>query len=563
MSTSQSILAALLDLHSADASAPAVLEKRRGIWLERSRDELLAGVARLTEALVSLELPDDDTVLILAEDGVAWVQIDLAAQAAGLRVCAIPADAPDALLLAAMRATRPSVVIVSGYKSVERALQSAESLGRPLRAVYDTHDLAAGAVRDPRHQSIADLERLGSSGTVETLRSRAESLRPASVAAVAIGTAAERGAAPVELRHGALARSALLVADAFDLGPKDRVLAFRPLADPTDRCTTLYSSLISGAVLVLPESRDEVGAAMYESAPTFVHVTRRWVDETVTTIWSRLAASRGLKGLIARVWLRRLTNGRPLTGPFATVLARYPIVEKLGLDKARVLLVSGSALGVPERRFGTALRLPLRPAYALTEAGGVLAVADDMSGEPGACGRPLPGVALTIDGDGLIHLKDEESGVSLDTLDSGELRDGELVLRGRRADRSGPTASAMAESLELEVALRSSVFVREVVVEAGESGTTVVIEPIFATLERWAQNHGITFATVRSLVRSEEVVDHLRDEVLRAGADLGMRSIDRLVVLDQALESVPGALSSSGRVRREVVLAEAKDPVDA
>lgn len=218
---------------------------------------------------------------------------------------------------------------------------------------------------------------------------------------------------------------------------------------------------------------------------------------------------------------------------------------------------------MPERRFGTALRLPLRPAYALTEAGGVLAVADDMSGEPGACGRPLPGVALTIDGDGLIHLKDEESGVSLDTLDSGELRDGELVLRGRRADRSGPTASAMAESLELEVALRSSVFVREVVVEAGESGTTVVIEPIFATLERWAQNHGITFATVRSLVRSEEVVDHLRDEVLRAGADLGMRSIDRLVVLDQALESVPGALSSSGRVRREVVLAEAKDPVDA
>ncbi len=563
MSTSQSILAALLGLHSADPTATAVLEKRRGIWIERSRDELLTGIARLTEAFASLELPDDDTVLILAEDGVAWVQIDLAAQAAGMRVCAIPADAPDALLLAAMRATHPSVVVVSGYKSVERALQAAESLGRSLRAVYDTHELAAGAVRDPRHQSIADLERLGSSGTVETLGARAESLRPASVAAVAIGTAAERGAAPIELRHGALARSATLVADAFDLGPKDRVLAFRPLADPTDRCTTLYSSLVSGAVLVLPESRDEVRAAMYESAPTFVHVTRRWVDETMTTIWSRLAASRGVKGLIARLWLRRLANGRPLTGPFATALARYPIVEKLGLDKAGVLLVSGSALGVPERRFGTALRLPLRPAYALTEAGGVLAVADDMSGEPGACGRPLPGVALTVDGDGLIHLRDEESGVALDTLDSGELRDGELVLRGRRGDRSGLTASAMAESLELEVALRSSVFVREVVVEAGESGTTVVIEPIFATLERWAQNRGITFATIRSLVRSEDVIDHLRDEVLRAGAEFGIRSIDRLVVLDQALESVPGALSSSGRVRREVVLAEAKDAVDA
>jgi long-subunit acyl-CoA synthetase (AMP-forming) len=335
------------------------------------------------------------------------------------------------------------------------------------------------------------------------------------------------------------------------------VLAFRPLADPTDRCTTLYSALTSGATLVLPESRSEVASAMYEAAPTFVHVTRRWVDETTTTIWARLESSRGVKGLFARRWLRRLTSGRPLSGPFATTLARYPIIEKLGLDSARVLIVSGSALGVPERRFASALRLPIRPAYALTEAGGVLAVADDLSGEPGACGRPLPGVALSVDAAGLVHLRDEESGVTLDTLDSGELRDGALVLKGRRSDRPGSSPEALAESLELEVALRGSLFVREAVVDATASGTTVIVEPIFATLERWAQNRGIPFATVRSLVRADAVIEHLRDEVLRAGAAHGLGSVDRLVVLDESLEAIPGALSSSGRVRREVVAAVA------
>lgn len=557
MSTPDSILSALLELHTADSSATIVLEKRRGIWRERTRDELLSEVARLTEGLCGLGLPADETVLILAEDGLAWVAIDLAVQAAGLRVCAIPIDAPDALLDAAIRTTRASVVLASGYQCVERVLESAEKLGQRLRMVYDTHELAAGAVRDPRHHSVTELREAGSSASVGDLAKQVGVLQGAAVAVLAMGTAAERGSPAVGLCHAALLRSAQLVASAFGLDASDRVLAFRPLADPTDRCTTLYSALISGATLVLPESRSEVDAAMYESAPTFVHVTRRWVDETMTTIWSRLESSRGTKGLFARLWLRRLTSGRPLSGPFATVLARYPIVEKLGLDKVRVLLLSGSALGVPERRFASALRLSLRPAYALTEAGGVLTVADDLSGEPGACGRPLPGVALTADSVGLIHFRDEESGVALDTLDSGEIRDGELVLRGRRSDRPGASPGALAESLELEVALRGSLFIREAVVEASAARTTVVLEPNFATLERWAQNRGVSFATVRSLVREQEVIEHLLAEVLRAGEHHGLRSADRLIVLDESLDAISGALSSSGRVRREVVLAAA------
>jgi long-subunit acyl-CoA synthetase (AMP-forming) len=94
MSTPQSIIGALLELHAADPSATLVLDKRRGLWRERSRDELLTEVARLTEGLCALDLPSDATVLMVAEDGVVWVAADLAVQAAGLRVCAIPADGP-------------------------------------------------------------------------------------------------------------------------------------------------------------------------------------------------------------------------------------------------------------------------------------------------------------------------------------------------------------------------------------------------------------------------------------------------------------------------------------
>ncbi len=554
MSTPQNIIGALLELHAEDPAACVVLDKRRGMWRERSRDELLSEVARLTEGISGLGLSEGEVVLVLAEDGVAWVAVDLAIQAAGLRVCAIPMDGPDALLEAAMRMTRASVVIASGYQSVERVLRTSEQFGHPLRVVFDTHELASGAVRDARHQSVTDLEVAGAAATIAGLTERASRLRPDQVAVITMGTAAEGGAPPIELRHGALLRASQLIGAAFDLGAADRVFAFRPLADPTDRCTTLYASVISGATLVIPESRAEIAIAMYETAPTFVHVTRRWVDETMTSIWSGLDLSVGMKGLIARRWLKRLQSGRALSGPFATVLARYPIVEKLGLDKARVIVLSGSALGIPERRFAAALRLPIRPAYALSEAGGVITVADDLSGQPGECGRPLPGVALTVDDAGFIHLKDEESGAVLDTLDSGALLEGKLVLKGRRSDRPGSSPEALAESLQLEVALRGSLFVREAVVEATAGRTTVIVEPNFSVLERWAQKNGISFATRRGLVQNDSVVEHLRAELLREGDEHGLRSVDRIVVLDAPMEAIAGALSSSGRVRRDVVL---------
>jgi hypothetical protein len=100
--------------------------------------------------------------------------------------------------------------------------------------------------------------------------------------------------------------------------------------------------------------------------------------------------------------------------------------------------------------------------------------------------------------------------------------------------------------------------VREAVVVATTEGTTVVVEPIFPTLERWAQGQDISFATRRGLVRTDEVIEHLREDVVHAGAEHGLQAIDRFIVLDAPIDSVPGALSSSGRVRRDVVLEAAQ-----
>ena len=556
------VLGRLLELHGEDPTALAVLDKRRGVWHPRTRAEVLGRVAALADGFVTDGLAAGETLILVADDGLDWLVVDLAAQAVGLRVCALPAATPERILAAALRATGATVAVASGYAAAERVLDVADAEGIALRAVLDTQELKPGAIRDPRHRALDEL--LTTEGDVAGLAARVAALEPTDVAVLAVGTAAERGGDPVRLNHAALLRSARLAATAFDLGPKDRVLAFRAMADPTDRCTTTYAAVVSGALLAIPESRAEVDAALYEIAPTYVHVTRRWMDDVTTSIWARLESSSGLKGLLARGWTRRILAGRPLRGPLATLMARYPIVEKLGLDRARNVLVSGSALGALERDFAAALRLPVRPGYALSEAGGVVTVGDALTGEPGDCGHPLPGIDLELDpADGSLVLRDEASGLRLDTGDMARIEDGRLVLVGRRHDPVGDTPEAAAASLALEVALRDSIFVREAVVAERDGRTVVVVEPSPEVLMRWASDAGIDFATLRGLVATPEAVAHLRGILLEAGAPHGLTGIDDVVVLSDPLEEVPGVLTASDRVRRDVLLAHALRPATA
>lgn len=552
------VLGRLLALHAEEPAALAVLDKRRGVWHPRSRADLLERVAALAEGIVADGAVAGRALLLLADDGLDWLAVDLAAQAVGLRVCALPAATPGRIVAAALRSTGADTVVASGYAAAERVLDVADAEGIAIRVVLDTHELKPGAVRDPRHRSLDEL--LASGATVDGLAGRVAALRGTDVGVLAVGTAAERGGAPVELRHAAMLRSAELSAAAFRLGGKDRVLAFRAMADPTDRCTTTYAALVSGALLAIPESRAEVEAALYEISPTYVHVTRRWIDDITTSIWARLDSSTGLKGLLARGWTRRILSGRPLRGPFGSLLARVPIVEKLGLDRARNVLVSGSALGTLERDFVAALGLPVRPGYALSEAGGVVTVGDALSGEPGDCGHPLPGVDLELDPqDGSLLLRDEASDLRFDTGDTARIEDGRLVLVGRRHDPVGDSPAAVAASLALEVALRGSIYVREAVVAERDGRTVVVVEPSAEVLMRWAADAGVTFATLRSLIATPEAVAHLRGLLLEAGAPHGLTSIDDLVVLAEPLEEIPGVLTASDRVRRDVLLAHALD----
>lgn len=554
-----SVLEAFLELVHQDPEVAVVMEKRHGLWQRRTRRQLAEQISVVARGLVEQGLGAGDTVMIAAADHAEWLVMDLAVQATGARVCAVTPDVPDDVLLRVASEAGATIVVVSGQSSSDRLLELIGSGGTRLGSVIDVAPAGPTSSSDPRVTPLSVIEERGAAaaGDADWLRARAFALDAAGAAVFAVSSGVVTTRHSVVLTHGALFAGAQAVVAAAELDERDRVFAFRPLADPTERTTTIYSSLLAGALLALAETRAQVADAMYEVAPTYVHVTRRWLDQTASGVVSRLAANRGLKKMISRRWVRDVSQG---TGDApAGPLIRYSVVEKLGLDKARTIVVSGSPLGASERRFAAALGLPVRPAYSLTEAGGIVTLASSLPEVSGACGDALPGVGIQIDPTGKVVVAGPSiAGGRVETGDMGDHDGDQLILHGREDARIRVGAERIP-SLPLETTLRRSPHIREAVVEEEDGRVVLTLELVEEAVTRWATDRGITFATFRALSEMDEVAEFVRATVEPLAAEGGLERIDEIRVLPVPLEAVPGALSPSGRLRRETVTAFAAE----
>ena len=545
------VLGAFLELVDAQPDAHAVMVKRYGLWQQTTRQQFAERVAATADGLAALGVGPGATVLLAGADQLEWLQVDLAVQATGARVCAVAPGEPDDVFLRIVRAAGAGIVFATDQETVDRLLDLANAGSITLDHVLEHRPTASAAPRDRRVVTLDEIVARGEANLAD-LRDRVAALRPDSVAVVAVSSGTVAAPHVVELVHGALLAGARGVVQALGLGPQDRVLSYRPLADPTERTATIYASLLSGALLALPESRSQTALAMYEVAPTYVHVTRRWLDRTTSEVRSRMAASRGIKRLVSRGWLRRSDTGDQVAA--AGPLLRVPIVEKLGLDKVRALVVSGSPMGERERSFATAMRLPIRNAYALTELGGLATLAAvDATGDD--CGTPLSGVEVGIDERGQVVLTGPAvSGAPVVTGDLGEVTGGSLRLLGRVGE-SVEVRGVEVPLLQLEHALRRSPYVREAAATTAGGRTVVTVELGQEAVARWASAQGLTFATFHALADTDEVRRLVEGEVASLAASAGLESVDELRILSIPLEDVPGALTASGRIRRDVVVA--------
>jgi long-subunit acyl-CoA synthetase (AMP-forming) len=302
-----------------------------------------------------------------------------------------------------------------------------------------------------------------------------------------------------------LAHAAAALRDASGAGPQDVHLSVLPYALLLESLCGLHVPLLAGAS---------------------VRILRGGPPAAFPGLLARAAAEAGattsvLTPQLLAAWTGALEAG---LGPAPASL--------------RFVAVGGAAAPEALLRRARAQGLPAFQGYGLTECGSVVAVNRPGADRPGSCGRPLPGVEVTIAEDGEIvvrspsvmdgYLGSPAKPAEWRTGDLGALdADGYLSVRGRKDSLivrpSGRNLSP--EWLETMLAAEPRI-ARAAVTQAADGGLFAVLEP-----------------TVRGGEREIDVAALLAEAPAYAQPD-------RLVWLEPGGFAARGLLTANGRPRR-------------
>ena len=388
----------------------AYAHKEAGHWRETPWAEYHELVRRTARGLMALGVGPGHNVAILSSNRPEWFLASLGAIASG----ALPAgiyttSAPEQCEYIAHHC-EAAVVVVENLSHLQTFLACRERLSK-----LQTLVLLDGVSTAPGVVSWDELLHRGETVADAALDARIESLDPEACASLIYTSGTTGPPKAVMISHRSLLWVARIVVRLLEVTPEDRGLCYLPLAHVAEQILSLFGPIIAGCATHFAESLEKVPDNLREVRPSyFFGVPRVWEKMQAALTAGIDAASPGRRRLLE--WARRLglragyAAERGHRAPLGTSLARGLVFSKLrrrlGLDRARICLVSAAPVTIETLEFFLSLEIPVLEIYGLSECTGPATVSLPDAHRTGWAGRPLPGTEIRIapqDGEVLIR----------------------------------------------------------------------------------------------------------------------------------------------------------------
>lgn len=561
----------------------ALRVKRFGLWQGISWAEYERRVCNFAGSLMAFGIQVGETVAILGDNRPEWVIADFGVQmAAAISVGIYATTAPTGVQYV-LEHSDSSLVVVENAEQLDKVLEVRERCPKlrriivmDLKGLGDFKDpmvvtfdaaLEEGAVYNTRHPSAFE----------QRLKTRV-----ADDPAVIIYTSGTTG-----LPKGALLshRNLVCAAKAFGLANPtfvtDQVLSFLPLSHIVERMFSVVLPAFYGYTLNFVENPETVLENLREVRPTiFFAVPRIW-EKIMSGIEIRMNRADNLKKAAYR-WaisqgkaaaLRKLESQTASSGAsIASLTVLRSLRQKLGLDRARVVLSGAAPIAPSVLEFFHGLGLKIREGYGQTEN---TATATSCQGsiKLGTVGQALPGVEIKIAPDGEIMVRGEvvflgyhkdaaatratlENGWLL-TGDIGELDlDGNLSITGRKKDIFITAAGKNIAPAFLENKLKASPYINDaVLVGDGKNYLTALIMLDEDSISEWAQTHKLPFTTYADLTQHSQIVNLIEIEIENVNKTLARaEGIKKFRILPKRLHQEDGDVTPTLKVKRASIM---------
>ena len=576
------------------AGLPAAFRSKvGGAWASITHREALERVQAISLGLRELGIKPGDKVAIVSENRPEWALTDYAC------LCARAADVPIYPTLTAkqteyiLRDSESVAVFCSTAAQVAKVLEVKGALPGLQQIIVFDGDVAAGR---PGVISLAALEGKGRAVVSKHPNWKAEALSagPEDLATLIYTSGTTGDPKGVMLSHYNIWSNVQAVLQMIPIGSGDECLSMLPLSHSYERMVD-YTLFQAGVIINYAESFDTVATNLQEVKPTVVLSVPRLYEKVYARVLENALSGSIIKRNIffwakraGEQWATLSLAGLPIPGGLAL---KKKLADRLVFAKLQArtggrirFFVSGAApLSADIAKFFYSAGLPVIEGYGLTESSPVLTLNPLDRIKLGTVGRAIPGVELKIAQDGEIlargpnimqgYYKLPEAtkdtldvGGWLHTGDIGEIdSDGYLKITDRKKELLKTAGGKYIAPQPIELAVKRNKFVANAMLYGDRRKFPIIlIVPNFDTLERWAHERSLTYATRAELIALADVHAKIEREVMSMLSHLAKFETPKKVVLlekDFTIES--GELTPTLKVKRRVVEQHYTGQIDA
>jgi len=514
-----------------------------------------AAVRQAARGLVGLGVAPGDGVVILASNRPEWFVVNLAAMAAGALPAGIYATSTSEQCRYITDHAGATVAVVETREHLERFLEVRPALPR-LRTIVALEDDAAGE----GVLSWASLLEKGAMIDEEALVGRVAAIRPEHPCTLIYTSGTTGPPKAVALTHRNVTWIASSVPTLFGVGPDDRLISYLPLSHIAEQAVSLYLSMTSGACVHFVPRFERLAEELAAVRPdVFLGVPRVW-EKIQAGIEARAAGGSPLQRRVA-AWARRVglaagyarQQGRrvPWGYPLAKRLVFSKVRRALGLDAARLCVVSAAPIARETLEFFLSLDIPILEIYGMSECTGPATASLPGAYRTGTAGRAWPGSEIRIAEDGEVLIRGPH-------VFHGYYRDDEATRQA--VDANGWLHSGDLGALDEDGYLRITDRKKELIITAG--GKNIAPQVVEGRLKQIpVVSQAVAYGDRRPYLVALLTLDPARvvAEAARAGspartpADAALCPVFRRAV-EAAIQGVNQGLARHEQIKRFAIL---------
>ena len=575
----------------------ALREKDRGIWKKYTWADYYAIVSRLTMAFLELGLQKDDKVSIIGENKPHIYWFELASLICRAWAVGIFSDCTAKEVKFFLEDSDSRFVVCQDQEQVDKILEIKDKMPQIKKVIY-WEKKGMWSYDDPLLITMDEMMNLGKRPLKEetTLFEKMINETKGDDEAIIFYTSGTTGIpkGAVQTHQNIIGMAAMTDRRAPFFDTYENV-SFLPIAWIAEQLWNVTYSLYKGLTVNFPESQETVQENIREVGPHIMVLSARIWEEYAGTIRIKMAEASWFNRMCFNVALKvgfrigdfRMKGEKPgfiwrlLQFPADRFVFR-PLKDRLGLSRAKVAQVGGTAVSPDVIRFFHALGVPLVQVYGSSEFGiATIHPINQIKAE--TTGVALDGIEIKISEDGEILVKspclfkvyyknpqDTAKAVRngwYRTGDFGRIDDDDhLIVMDRMADLQPIGGDKRFSPQFAETRLRFSAYIKEAIVvgSVDYKYAAAIINMDYDNVANWAEANHIPYTTFLDLSQKEPVMELIAKEIRMINEYLPVWArMGKFINLHKELDPDESELTRTRKVRRSFVEMKYRELIDA